>query len=194
MQDDHRREPPAARSRVRWPVFVILSIFAIAVLTLVILTAARRPPSKPLPGLSIQRIADHDGRFGVLSLDDINGDAKADLVLGGGGGEVRVYFGRPVGQGPIAPDLRITTKLNADLTGGVTGDVDGDGLPDLVMSALLKEPDSLHATGSSYIVRGRREWPAVLELPKDADAELSFSLPQDIRMTSCAVRGIDLNA
>lgn len=131
----------------------------------------------------------------IYSLADINGDGLADAVTGGGGGaELRIYLGRSTPLGPRVADLRIATTLNADLTGGVVGDVDGDGLADLVLAALLKEPDGFYATGPSYLLRGRRQWPAALELPRDADVTFAVDLPEDIRMSPCVARPVDLNA
>ena len=130
----------------------------------------------------------------IRSFDDLNGDGRGDLVVSPSlGHETLVYFGASQGTS-TAPDVRITYDTTGYPTGGSVGDVDGDGLPDLLVNALLAEPAGFTATGSSYLIKGRRDWPKTIRLPEDADSEFYVALRTDIRMNSCIIPGgLDLN-
>ncbi|HJR58969.1 MAG TPA: VCBS repeat-containing protein [Vicinamibacterales bacterium] len=132
---------------------------------------------------------------GVRSMDDVNGDGRGDVVVQpAGGAEILVYLSQPGSGVRSRPDVRIAADGTAPLIGGSVGDVDGDGLADLILSVMLTEPATYTATGPSYLVRGRREWPDRLQLPRDADTEFYVDYPGDIRMIACTTgNGLDLN-
>lgn len=188
VREDHR-----PRSRVRWA-------WSSAVLCGAIVGAA---------GLFLFAYGDHEARgypihdlatvnstapLEVRSLDDMNGDGRGDLVVHPIlGHESLLYFGSTTAM-RTSPDVRITSDAPGHPSGGSVGDVDGDGLADLVINILLAEPAGFTATGSSYLIKGRRDWPPTLQLPRDADSEFYVPLLTDIRMVVCtAPRGVDLN-
>jgi hypothetical protein len=131
----------------------------------------------------------------VRSLDDLNGDGRGDLVVHVIlGHESQIYFGSSPST-RTSPDVRITSDALGHPSGGSVGDVDGDGLADLVVNILLGEPEGFTATGSSYLIKGRRHWPQTLQLPRDADSEFYVPLRKDIRLVACtSPRGVDLNS
>jgi hypothetical protein len=127
---------------------------------------------------------------GAMAAGDVNGDGVADLVLGASGGdgpgesrngagEVVVIFGRS--NFPSTLDLASEADITLDgasasdqLSGGgalIVGDVDGDGLADLVLGAAGGDgpDDSRSGAGEAYLLRGRHAWPARLDLATDAD-------------------------
>jgi len=148
-------------------------------------------PGFPIHDLAIVNSA---APLEVRSLDDMNGDGRGDVVVHDIlGHESLLYFGSTA-SARKSPDVRITSDAPGLPSGGSVGDVDGDGLADLVVSVLLTEPAGFTATGSSYLIKGRRDWPQSLQLPRDADAEFYVPLRADIRMVVCtAPRGVDLN-
>ncbi|MBF0460851.1 MAG: FG-GAP repeat protein, partial [Magnetococcales bacterium] len=106
--------------------------------------------------------------YSVSSAGDINGDGFADLIVGspgganGGTGAAYVLFGRPSG---FAATLGLSSLNGTDgfCLDGVTvgdrvgwsvssaGDVNGDGLADLIIGA----PGTNSSTGSAYVIFGK---------------------------------------
>ena len=65
-----------------------------------------------------------------LSQDDLDGDGNRDFLIASGR-KVWIYFSGPGFQGFDRPDRIL--RVAEDIAGVFTGDVDGDGLPDLIL-------------------------------------------------------------
>lgn len=106
----------------------------------------------------------------VTSAGDINGDGKDDLLIGAphsnaNRGGAYVVFGKS--SMPSSSDLanldgisgfRIVGLNSSDLTGysvESAGDVNGDGLDDMIIGAKHANPHGVGASGTSYVVFGR---------------------------------------
>ena len=129
----------------------------------------------------------------ITASRDVNGDGIADLVVHSvTSDKVFVYFGP--GTGEREPDVRVTSVGGHPLHAAPIGDVDGDGFRDLAFSEMYGEPATYHGTGPTYLVRGRRDWPKGIELPRDADSTLYLDPGPDARLMACiADQGVDLN-
>ena len=132
-------------------------------------------------GFRIDGIDESDrSGFSVSGAGDINGDGLADLIVGApladpGGdsyaGESYVVFGK---TGPAAVDLanlgaggfRIDGIDAGDQAGtsvSGAGDVNGDGLADLIVGAKVAGSGSVSGSGESYVVFGKAG-PAAVDL------------------------------
>ena len=110
----------------------------------------------------------------VAGAGDVNGDGLADLIIGSpnadaGAGASHVVFGK-TGTGTVqlaalgSGGFRIAGVAAADLSGhsvGGAGDVNGDGLADLIVGAYAADPGSGARTGESYVVFGKSTSTAV---------------------------------
>jgi hypothetical protein len=122
---------------------------------------------------------------------DVNGDGIADLLIGApladpdnqaGAGESYVVFGRSA-RFPAVVDLRgLHPRAGGDGSAGFiikgieagdasgsavsgAGDVNGDGVADLIIGAYRADPNAQESAGESYVVFGRvTGFPAVFEL------------------------------
>lgn len=116
----------------------------------------------------------------VAMMEDFNGDGIGDVAIGdylAGGltGIVYVYFG----AGNLAAaltaadaDVTITSNEAFDFIGtqlSTAGDVDDDGLSDLLIGALGYS----NYDGSAYLVRGSNAPPAGVVLPADASLRIT---------------------
>jgi hypothetical protein len=146
-----------------------------------------RGPAQPYA--AAQTAADYDAAFdsgadmgSAVIAGDINGDQIDDVVLlippilGGTGGpgdtafSAGLFLGRPEGLSSVLNIADADVLLNGALplpvaidyppTAAALGDVNGDGLDDL----LLGDPSTNTGAGKAYVVLGRRDWPATLDL------------------------------
>ena len=176
---------------------------AIAAVPLLILggvwavTGVRPAPADP-DARGLLAALDYRSPLGPGPVADINGDGVADLTMfSHADGVAFLVFGD---RSPMAGDLagltnvRILTTDNTTIAIGSARDYDGDGLVDLVLTTLAREPDTFHRTGAGYLLRGRRSWPAELRLPADADVTFAYAEAADIRLDGCPVdKRTDLN-
>jgi hypothetical protein len=121
----------------------------------------------------------------LAAAGDINGDGTADLVIGArgadpngdGSGSAYVVFGQSAGGFASVISLatlngsdgfRLDGIAAGDQTGkGVSaaGDVNGDGIDDLIIGADRADPNGLTGAGRSYVVYGRHgDFASILEL------------------------------
>jgi hypothetical protein len=135
-------------------------------------------------------VYDWSGRS-LSDAGDVNGDGIDDLIIGAAGGpaglqdragESYVVFGRMTGF-PAAFELRslfpqaggdgsagfILKGVDLDDSAGYSvsgaGDVNGDGIEDLVVGSPFADPNGQDAAGESYVVFGRGTgFPATFEL------------------------------
>ncbi|TAH46089.1 MAG: hypothetical protein E6Q43_00455 [Dokdonella sp.] len=120
---------------------------------------------------------DYSG-LAISGAGDVNGDGLADLVIGASGadpyntpaaGESYVVFGKTdsvavelIGLG--AGGFRINGINESDRSGysiSGAGDVNGDGLDDLIVGAPYADPDGDDYAGESYVVFGKSDIAAV---------------------------------
>lgn len=109
--------------------------------------------------------------FSVASAGDVNGDGIDDLVIGAylaneQRGSSYVVFGRSTGFPAVIPlaelngsdgfrldGTEIFDQSGRDVAGA--GDINGDGVDDLVIGARFASPNGISFAGSSYVVFGR---------------------------------------
>ncbi|MEO1208316.1 MAG: integrin alpha [Cyanobacteria bacterium J06638_20] len=146
-------------------------------------------------GFVINGVAEGDGSgTSVDNLGDINGDGIDDFIIGalfadpngGSSGQSYVVFGRRDGFGDSF-DLSSLNGSNGFVINGIgvgnlsgrsvseAGDVNGDGINDLIIGADSADPNG-NDSGESYVVFGRRDgFEASLEL-SDLNGNNGFSI------------------
>jgi hypothetical protein len=130
-----------------------------------------------------QSASDQSG-YSVSAAGDVNGDGLADLIIGAYGsdpaslsdaGRSYVVFGKTDGTAinlsAIAPSsgngsggFVINGQAALDYSGysvSAAGDVNGDGLADLIVGARYGDPASLSDAGRSYVVFGKTDGTAI---------------------------------
>jgi len=140
--------------------------------------------------------------FSVASAGDVNGDGIDDLIVGAyradlgdrpSAGESYVVFGRDAAAGgfPAAlqlEDLDGSTGFRLDGVDALdqsgrsvasAGDVNGDGIDDLIVGARYADPGSRGQAGETYVVFGREAatggFPAAIQL-EGLDGSTGFRL------------------
>ena len=131
---------------------------------------------------------DYSGRS-VSGAGDVNGDGLDDILIGassanGNSGASYVVFGKS--DGGIVElsmidndDGFVINGVNADDQSGRSvsgaGDINGDGLDDILIGASDADPNSVSNSGASYVVFGKASGSAV-ELSEVADNNAGFVL------------------
>jgi len=126
---------------------------------------------------------DQSGRA-VSGAGDVNGDGIDDFIVGalyadpngGQSGESYVVFGKSTGFAPSLELSDLSGNSNGFVIKGIAGDdrlgvsvsgagdVSGDGIDDLVVSAFRADPNGNSDAGESYVVFGRTYFSSSLEL------------------------------
>jgi len=107
----------------------------------------------------------------VSALGDMNGDGVDDLAIGAPralnrAGRSYVVFGQSSGFAASLPlssldgsnGFKLDGETDYDISGASVssaGDINGDGLDDLVIGARYADPNGLNGAGTSYVVFGR---------------------------------------
>ena len=156
-----------------------------------------------LPASFLGEAADDFAGKGLGGGGDMNGDGFDDLVVGAtnndegaaAAGKVYLVFGR---GGGWAPDTSLATADATFLgeTGGayagravdIAGDLNGDGLDDLVIGAYGRDDPGIDA-GETYLVFGRPEYVGQQISLADADASFVGELAGDFAGWSAAGAG-----
>jgi hypothetical protein len=126
-----------------------------------------------------QAAGDESG-FAVSSAGDVNGDGLADLIIGAASsdpatgadaGRSYVVFGKAnttaVNLAHVASGnggFVINGEFAADRNGydvSAAGDINGDGLADVIVSAVQSDPNGMSSAGRSYVIFGKVDSTAV---------------------------------
>ena len=135
---------------------------------------------------------DQAGNF-VAGAGDFNGDGLQDLAIGAHyadyyGGAAYLVYGQPGGFGTGEFELSSLNGTNGfALTGstysyagtavGLSGDINGDGFDDLVVSAPGASPNGVQFSGTTYVILGRgSSLPATQTLAAAADLTINGAL------------------
>jgi len=146
----------------------------------------------------------------AVAASDVNGDAVADIIVGAGGyngpgggridaGAAFVYFGSTHLAGRMGVKEADRTILGADANDGLgekldTGDVDGDGVADIVVVATGGDGprNGRSNSGTAYVLYGGAGETADLDLAIDEAGSVIHGPSASGRMgTALAVRDLD---
>jgi len=114
----------------------------------------------------------------ALAIGDVNGDGLNDVVVGApkddpagrsDAGGVYVFYGRPCWPGSLDTsdaDVRVQGASAGDLAGIslATGDLNGDGLADILVGADGADPGGRSKAGAVYVIGGSAHLPSVMDL------------------------------
>jgi PKD repeat protein len=128
-----------------------------------------------------------------IAMADLNGDGTQDVVIGAhlaspnnvlNAGTVYIVFGR----NDFTPEVSLSMAdvtihgIDEEDVAGIylfsRGDLNRDGLEDLVIGAPKGDGENERRVdgGEAYILFGRTEWPAVMELSSEADVTINAAV------------------
>ncbi|MEM9276420.1 MAG: hypothetical protein AAGA80_26235, partial [Cyanobacteria bacterium P01_F01_bin.143] len=130
--------------------------------------------------------------WSVSSAGDVNGDGIDDIIIGARNadpngsesGESYVVFGHNTGFGSSLElssldgnNGFVLNGINADDWSGFSvssaGDVNGDGIDDLIIGARLADPNGQNDAGESYVVFGRANFNSIIDSTPTGDNNLN---------------------
>ncbi len=155
--------------------------------------------------------------FSVSGIGDFDGDGKPDIIVGASSNDIRfsnasrsiVIYGGNVSKSLIEPrDITSSRQLGFDIIGdpnenagfsvSSAGDINGDGLTDLIIGApSTLDNASGHSSGRSYIIFGNNDKYSFIYLNQSLVGKGGFSIEgiEDGDMLGYSVSGAgDVNA
>eukprot|EP00727_Mastigamoeba_balamuthi_P011791 m51a1_g7234 putative C-tail anchored protein (1223) ;mRNA; r:64005-67673 len=138
----------------------------------------------------------------AAGVGDVNGDKCGDMAVARSDGQVAVLLGRRGAAWPDVVDVSAAPSLfpfggfvvrDAERMGGA-GDVNGDGVGDLVVGSALLSPGGRYRAGSAFVVFGRASFGETLDLSRDSGV-VAVEGERDSDMAGMSVSGAgDLDA
>lgn len=145
-------------------------------------------------------IGDNVERVGAsIAIDDVNDDGMDDLIYSAPydqgpqsngryhAGVVCIMFG-PIDSSSNFDirsrydyDVRIMGSMPSEFIGESldTGDIDGDGLTDVIIGAPKSSRGSVNRQGLTYVLKGRSSWPSIIDLQYDDALKIFGPWPFD---------------
>ena len=182
---DTPRMPDARPAHRRSRLFAAAAaLLAAATATLIWVARADGPRSPTEKPLAVSTGPLHGPQWA-----DFNDDGGDDLLISTNRSPTLLFFGAAAKRcGAIqaieCADVRLTLP-EACYGYARAGDFNADGIDDLAISCVLREPESYSATGPTYLVWGRPSWPRDLRLPEDAAVTISTAAAHDDRVHVC---------
>lgn len=151
--------------------------------------------AEPRPGELLGSLPDGMVGRAVSGVGDFNGDGRPDLLLGAPGASPEFVVRRGISYLVFgSPDLASRGRLLEDLSGGHgmaipglaaedyagisvggAGDINGDGLQDLLIAATGADPGGFDRAGTVYVVFGHENPPDTLNLAS-LNGEAGFAI------------------